>query len=299
MKRLIIITVVLTLGQLSADGQMWNKPEATWSFSWGWVVGHGQDIYTLHHDTVILGKPCKNLWRNHRQIMYPEGTISNWEGLAGFYFYEEDSVVYVYGLPQDSNNDFDTLYNFKAKPNDSWTFNLDIPEICDSVFIITVTDTGHITFGQSILYYLKVQYSFDQYGIPIYITDTIFESFGSKGQTFLDWPNICTPDGLEPYYYTLNCYSDSSISWGTNCGLTIDVEELSSVTHTLVYPNPVDSRLHIQSATGLGLLTDLAGKVLFTFSFNNGQTDIDMSTFTDGIYFLKTSDSYFKIIVNH
>jgi PKD repeat protein len=223
LKQINTLLFLFLITSTSLFGQLWNKPNAKWSFGSYTFGVDGQMTYQLHQDTTILGMSCKNVWMEYAYV-YSEGLgIDSGRGPSGFYFYEQDSVVYQYGL-FDFMPGFDTLYNFKALPNESWTIQ---NNYCDSIFKITVTDTGHTLIGQSNVYYLVVDYEASNTDVSsinyTYFTasDTIFEGFGSKHYPFLSWEKFCLNmfDGI---VYWLNCYSDINISWGTNCEITID-----------------------------------------------------------------------------
>jgi hypothetical protein len=297
MKKFVLISAVI-LFQTVSYGQMWNKPEAVWSFSWLGISGAGQEKYTLHNDTIILGQNCKSLLNNYRRISYPEGSISEAQELSNIYFYEEDSIVYVFGLPGSSNVNFDTLYNFKSIPNDSWTFDLtSIPEYCPPNFTITVIDTGHVLLNQTSLYFLDVEYSYSFLDSVTILHDTIFESFGSKAIPFLAFPSICIPDFFEPKYYNLDCYSDNQISLGNECDFTIGISNVISTSKISVFPNPVVSNLSIENYIGNAILSDISGRFISSSLCSTINSQIDFSNVKEGIYILSLGNFHTRLVV--
>ena len=67
-----------------------------------------------------------------------------------------------------------------------------------------------------------------------------------------------------------------------------------------VYPNPALSKITVQANSKQATLTDLTGKTLLTIKLNNGQAQIDVSNFDNGIYFLHTDNGQTqKLIIQH
>lgn len=73
-------------------------------------------------------------------------------------------------------------------------------------------------------------------------------------------------------------------------------KQISNIT---IYPNPTTSKVHL--TTGFDseseiLLTDIAGKTLQSFTSTSNETDIDLSTYSNGMYFFKITNNLGKYI---
>jgi len=99
-------------------------------------------------------------------------------------------------------------------------------------------------------------------------------------------------------YYLIDdvCVSTDSIlcNGGTDTiPCTTSIRELNTNQRINVYPNPTTGKFTVQGATGEIEVYDLFGrKVLAT-----KETEIDMSTFSRGIYFIKTGEAIRKLVL--
>jgi hypothetical protein len=77
---------------------------------------------------------------------------------------------------------------------------------------------------------------------------------------------------------------DPTTSFSTDCSLGIDEQTINNI---LIYPNPVESKLTIDSKENIKRVTiiDIMGKTVQSISIMN--TTIDVSSLTEGIYFLQ------------
>jgi hypothetical protein len=318
MRKLLTIVSILTFSTTSVIGQFWNKPNAQYTFEWtsffsGNYLGFKQ--LTIDSDTIIDG----NLFTRYRDysVSYLGGTnpfdsayFDTTSALTDIAFYEQDSILFAHHV-NSATNGVDTLYDFSALPGDSWTlsqFYIDSGMFstyyCDSLITVTVLDTGHVSFQGSNLYFLKVEYKgFD----TLYMSglDTIFERFGSKLFSFLSIPNYCTynapfADVTSPYHLT--CYGDSDISFGQDCSVLdvyTSVDNLEQI-HPAVYPNPANNAIRIQTSSKQIVISDLLGKQHLSAAVNNGQVDIDVSGFVNGIYLVQADNGKAtKLIIQH
>ncbi len=325
MKQTTNLLIFLAFVPISLYGQLWNKPNAKFTFQWNeYCCGNytGMVQLTIDADTLINGNIYSRYY--NYSVSYNGGTnpfdssyfdtISTLSSLA---FYEEDSVVYGYHL-NSSLIDNDTIYNFKALPGDSWTvpqvfidsIEMGIaPYYCDSLIKITVLDTGHIMFQNTQLYYLVVSYegfqTYSDSGLTT-LKDTIFERFGSKSRSFLSISNYCSitaPNVDGGAIYHLYCYSDNDISFGQNClelYVYTGLDDPNNNKASIIYPNPTISTFRFHTQSKQAHLTNLTGKILLTFKTNNDNTEIDVSNLDNGIYFLQTDNGKTqKLIIQH
>ena len=103
-------------------------------------------------------------------------------------------------------------------------------------------------------------------------TDSIFTATSNGSYALLVETNGCID--------TTECYAIVSV----------DVTTIDALDNVHVYPNPVQSELHIESSNSedaLYSLLDVTGKVLINNIPFNAFTTIDLSLFTHGTYILK------------
>jgi len=85
------------------------------------------------------------------------------------------------------------------------------------------------------------------------------------------------------------------------CGpIVTGLEENTQAINSIITPNPASSMLHIETQSNFITLTDLTGKILLTVPTKHSETQIDISSFANGIYFLKTENGHTqKLIIQH
>lgn len=93
-----------------------------------------------------------------------------------------------------------------------------------------------------------------------------------------------------PLEYIGNGGQNGAQFWGTALG----IDEFESGSSFLIYPNPTNSILNIQLNNSITIGTiyvfNLLGKEIFTQKINSvNQSEIDVSNFNDGLYFIKIS----------
>jgi hypothetical protein len=92
---------------------------------------------------------------------------------------------------------------------------------------------------------------------------------------------------------THNCYGVSRIRNNN----TLEIDELSSLdTKVILYPNPVQNQLQIESSEPLQfILRTIEGRDLIQANINKGENNIDFSKIAQGIYvawFIKDQDNF-------
>jgi hypothetical protein len=118
MKHLLLSIAFLTLCiPAELDAQGWCPDGSSWTFdytsssgTYGYVGIYGAG------DTLIQGKNCRKLARKRFQVP-ATGTPLTSELIGYVYTYENNGVVYIY---DDFGDDFDTLFNFRARVGDRY-----------------------------------------------------------------------------------------------------------------------------------------------------------------------------------
>jgi hypothetical protein len=312
MKKLAIIISFMFAIQSFSFAQLWNIDNAKYSFHWDdSFTGPYDGIreFTKHSDTLI---------NNYLFTRYYEFSVSHWSyypfttsildttnAISRLAFAEIDSVVLGYNV-LDNSNAIDTIYNFKAKPGESWRIRQEyMPDdlletfdyVCDSFLKVIVIDTGHVNFQGVSLYFLHVEFeALDQYSsdtIKYNLSDTIFERFGSKGDfNFMNIHNYCSsghPLVCGSRRNSLRCYSDKDISFGNNChklSYVSDENEIYKTNNFKIFPNPSANFINIESDYKELTITDLSGRICLEISLNQSKEIIDISSLSNGIYLI-------------
>lgn len=66
-----------------------------------------------------------------------------------------------------------------------------------------------------------------------------------------------------------------------------------------VYPNPASDMVMVNGIEGNGILYDMRGSIVSSFTLNGLETRLDLSAIPNGVYMLRVADSVAKIIVRH
>jgi hypothetical protein len=100
----------------------------------------------------------------------------------------------------------------------------------------------------------------------------------------LAWPQI-------HYQYYLKYYKKGTVSCGTPDLTTVGIDDpLKEVSDFFIYPNPVESKFTLQSASQQDnfqcILHNLFGQVIMTMELSGETNKINISHLKKGLYFL-------------
>ena len=120
--RNLIIILILSFS-FSIKSQVWINKDAIWHYEWSGIKGGGFVKIEYEKDTLINGKLCNKLVSieydfitNQKNEIIPSGKYP----LKNQYTYVNgDTVFYLV------NDNFFVLYNFGAKPGDTWNIGVD------------------------------------------------------------------------------------------------------------------------------------------------------------------------------
>jgi murein DD-endopeptidase MepM/ murein hydrolase activator NlpD len=106
-----------------------------------------------------------------------------------------------------------------------------------------------------------------------------------------------TAAGTYTFETTYNGITCSKI-FTVSCGAMGIDQTANSNTQLTIYPNPANNNVKIYSGTELGLITlyNSLGEIIYSEKINSKECQIDLSIFSNGIYFLKARDRYLKLI---
>ncbi|HRD08004.1 MAG TPA: T9SS type A sorting domain-containing protein [Saprospiraceae bacterium] len=235
-------------------------------------------------DTVVQGKNCRHLQKTYRG------------------FQEKDEFVYTSGdtvFRLAANDTFYVLYNFAAKPGESWRTRASILEDGSEEMELRITVDS---VSEEIIngYTLKVLYtssdnsaiSFGGYWGPIG-RGRIIERLGG---TWYMFPfNYGFLDGQ--IRIGLRCYSDDTLGFydahiSQSCDEIITSTENSYLTSPKIYPNPFADELTVDLSNGEVAnitLSNIHGQLVLQQAFSNTAT-INTDHLPAGMYFYEISD---------
>lgn len=106
--------------------------------------------------------------------------------------------------------------------------------------------------------------------------------------------NICAnAQRLDAYFDELKIYNKelTPTEIATLAGVSTEISETSVTQHLLVFPNPANNVLNIDSKTAMNVsIINILGKTIQTQLLNIGANQIDVSLLASGIYFIKTDN---------
>ena len=297
LKAISVILLCFVLGS-TAHAQHWCLPGSTWYYEEGWPGVNGYQKYMYAGDTVVNNINCKKISTYFKQ--YQWATSGNiYEGFGrSYYTYEQNGVTYLYNNFLGENK-FDTLFNFNAQIGDKWRVALVDTACVDSLYYMTVLDTGSQVINGMSLRWLKVKYGPIYYGggYYFYTTFKIFERFGYKFDEVED--ANCYGEGVVDYVHsTFRCYSDSTFGlYSANVNIpcdyiNTDVPELQqNALKATIYPSPFSSNLTISNPRySIQEINIYNPTGLLNYTKNNidvHDSNIDLNFLENGIYFIK------------
>ncbi|MCB2201225.1 T9SS type A sorting domain-containing protein [bacterium] len=191
---------------------------------------------TSVRDTVIKGKTCSVLENNH-------GLACNFYNERDF-VYEEDSIAYFYSPVVD---DFQILYNLKAKKDSSWTIIYQVENFLIDTVLVTVDSVRTVEINGFELLAFDVSYQSLNGDNPNSVyTSTIVERIGDLYYlfNFLSLAEGIICDGN--YSGGLRCYTDTYIGFystgiADSCTYITNINEHIALQSFNVAPNPLNS----------------------------------------------------------
>jgi len=267
-----------------------NNPVWNYNVSSGWGQG-GLNYHlrlSVEKDTTFLGKQCKILTSGNPNYMPYKNMIC------------QDSAKVVFWSP--SLQEFQTLYDFKAKKGAFWKAKLDgynfgpnTETACflvDSVYLQTINgktlNVQRIRIGSDSLRVHAKEF-------PDYLTETVIESIGCT-QFIFPW-DYSGFDG--DYVGHLRCFEDDSIGFfqfdnSVTCDYTqVGIEEEQTELRNPVFPNPNNGSFSIKEFT-----EEVKSMKIYDFQgslvnhkvslYQQGQIiQVELENATEGIYFIE------------
>ena len=100
--------------------------------------------------------------------------------------------------------------------------------------------------------------------------------------------DVTSTSGQMLVQFTTNT-SNTADGWSAYyTSTTMGVEEYNSANELALYPNPVTGNLQIETPNKARIeILDIQGQLLTTLAANNGRTNIDVSSFPNGVYIVE------------
>ena len=300
MKTILFNLLILISFSINAIAQEFAPIGAKWYFqeSYAWSNDIGFIFYESIGDTVINNFSCRMIYKDKSSCCIQENY---------HFLYQSHDSIFQYNSASET---FNLLFDFGAEIGDSWVLRTNpdgylysdsVTCSVDSISFLQYSATDslkilHVTL-ESPEYYISY------FGDTIYYTANfeIIEKIGFRSALLLsDCIRIC--DGN--FEGSVRCYEDSEVGLimfdSVACDYT-PVKNLENKKEILVFPNPVRDKIFIETQDlkidKIMLISSEGNQ--FPISFHNNE--IDISSLSVGIYFLKfqTNKGIFtkKIIV--
>lgn len=277
--RRYIFYLILILSSANLRGQGVFAPTgATWYFNQLLCYsGVTYNRYTSLGDTIINSHLCKKIER-----MLPVNLYSGNSDTSTFlfYVYSDSNIVYCsYG------STFWVLYDFNKNSGEYWIND----EIQDTVYVDSVKTT--IIDGDS----LKMLYIHNAKNEWYVFSGIVIEKIGWTRHFY-----TVLGDSAPPAWGELRCYSDDSISYIVDslCDYMtpgVNVNDFVRNEQIKIFPNPTNDFIKINFSNSKIItieISDINGQLLFIKKMISSDI-IDLSNYSNGIYFLKIiSDNF-------
>ncbi len=312
MKKLICTTIII-FSLCNTFAQSWAPVGAKWYYSHGSGAPPELTIIESVGDTIINTNSCRIL----KTYMIEERMDSTWHGYWDTLFcplqftYLDSGIVYIF---DQSNNDFDILYNFNSMIEDTITVkDSPFPGYCPEpvpsnlfkYFVDSVTDTilnGVLLQKQYISPTQNSDWVFINPYLP-YSNFPIIENIGSTNFLFGIYSGI-----TEGSIIGLRCYHDSILSYKASfwpdtvpCGHLRPLHNsglgsIFNLNRIEIYPNPANSKLFIDfKDINDGEYTieiySVVGKLQVRQAATGMNSPIDIKKLSKGLYLVRVRDS--------
>jgi hypothetical protein len=288
MRKLIIVFLILI--STNCISQNLAPIGAKWYYTERYAFSGNIDYLKIEsiQDNFFQGKNCK--------LLVKTGILGCSNRPAKEIVYSQDSVVYFW----DNNlNEFQILFDFKAKKDSSWFIKIkNYDNSIDTIFI-TVDTISQYKILSSTLKALNVTYlpKYKRYkGIDIHYSSKIVYPIGDFTYLFNIYPDRFLACDIN-YSDGLRCYMDSNIGYystgiADSSIYTYKWTNIESANHKqsqfYLFPNPTSGLIQVECRTNdinSYVLFDNYGKEIKASKYKQKVT-IDISNYPDGLYFV-------------
>jgi len=285
MKQTLFLIILVGIS-LQNFAQVFAPIGAEWHYDERYHISGDIDYirFQSEKDTIIFGETCRKIIKRHQ-------VWCNMRPSTEHLFNRNDTVFFY----DTTFNSFQILYDFNAQANDYWIILVkDENNNIDSL-IITVDSVSQLQINNSNLKVLHVTYYKNTQFMQETYYSKIIEKIGDINNMFNWQPHsviVCDDN----YSNGLRCYQDSEIGFystgiADSCNYTFvwtSIEQQEKGNLFSVQPNPTNGSIIVELANMSNMkivINDNLGRVILQKVFSN-KTNIDLSEFQNGIYFL-------------
>lgn len=277
-----------------------NNPVWNYNVTSGWGGQRYHLKLSIKKDTIFNGKKCK--------ILTPGKS-----GIPNYMPYKnmicQDSGKVVFWSP--SMQEFQILYDFKAKKGTYWKAKLDGYKLIanSEIFHFLVDSTYISSINGKSLSVQSIRIGVDSSDLhseifPSYMTETVIESIGYTKFLF-PWDYGPLDDD---FVNGIRCFEDDSIGfyrfdYSVACNYTqVSIDQLNEAENFSVFPNPSKGLFYLEGITAnitAISIVDLAGNsVGLTCDLNseNEPKTVELQKVQQGIYFVEIATKADQII---
>jgi hypothetical protein len=290
MKKSFFLTfLALIFGVINMSGQTpWAEKGASWYYSYSNFSVEGYVHILCIGDTTMNGINCSVLSKTRiTKDAFANEMDSTFLGFE--YAYEYDNRVYYL-----RDNIYYVLYDFAGVINEKWEIGGSQVAPCLPTDSVHILGNGDTSLNGFVLRTVDLKPSNDnQWGFS---HEKIIERIGSLGYMFPE--PLCITDSDEGGQ--LRCYQDGtfgSIKFGQKeCDFVTGIAESSGVIRPQVFPNPTSNSIQLSGVIQDWVIVNLQGQELGRG--NSNETELDVSEFPSGVYFLKSGEVVLKFVKN-
>ena len=281
-----------------ANSQVWINKGAIWHYEWSNVGFGGFERIEYVKDTLIENRLCNKLVpinyqfttnQNHEIVFLGQHILE-----SHFTYASGDTVFHLV------NGKFYVLYNFGAKPGDSWNIGFDTNTFKCSKSFVKVDSIGTIVLNATTYRWILIS------TLPnssMGLNGKVIERFGAINDYLFPTDRNCDTNIAADFNsYTFSCYEDNNsplynvLNKDCEYLLTIGIPEIEQSFK--LYPIPTKGDLYISRESNSELFISvftITGKEVY--SKHTKTNEVDLSFLNDGIYFLRIDDRYKKTII--
>ena len=284
MKKLLLVICLCGMCSIGVQSQTWAPMGAVWYYSYTnfWIDGYIK--IEAGKDTTIMDKQCRELVKtlfsyDHVNIVY-DTVIMGKE-----YTYSDNDKVYIL-----RNNQFYTLYDFSAKPGDSWVIPHTFDIECDTIGEVIVTDTSSVVVNGTRLRSLTLQAAENSHWM---LGSQAYESIGSIDSYML--PELTMLCNILDVFEggPLRCYEDNTLGYfstniASSCDYIAGISKKKKENTFQLLPNPGTNTLYIQTTLKDAKLEmyDANGRLVVQQNINE-TTSVNTSALNPSMYFYR------------
>lgn len=280
----------------TALSQVWCPPGAVWNFTFAGTntatSTYGYTEMRYAGDEMAGGLMCKKLERVRYAFGY--GSNNPYPPESRFYFTHVANGVIRH---LTDANTFDTLANFNLRPGKGWTMTAFRPAACQSITIglrYTIIDTGYVTINGVNLKYLKIQQGDSATAFSNSVTASVlYERMGDITNYIFRYTWGCGDPADWPFEGRFTCYWDDTFppytKTGESCNYNlVGIEEHRSYRMPVIFPNPSSGIFHLTTEIPVrARIYDAIGSLIRIADLSPERSDIDLSGFPAGVYFMQ------------